>query len=375
MSLLSLPSSFFSPSFDLQKAGAVADKFRGDAHCFVNKVFKQYERTKDPERLFTNRHRLSLAVTAAVAVIFTATWYALSPAGNLIPNHPPVEVKQPVSEKRGPSAAEKRGAFVNSRSGYSFLDSTLTCLASLAIGVSIANQVGLLRSAVKAKKDNLSMDPMWSRLWPATGAFAGTVYGALSNYATNETVHGVGAGFCEELKRNSFATAINLAKQWEIKTFAVLTPFILVIGTVAYDALQKPKKAPSDRLLKNLPKVIFKKDVLITATLTGISILANHLLGHYLPIGFDASGHVMMKSAATYGLITACEKMRSSGHNKAAFVAGAVVGATDALFMANTAACFHSVAEVVAGGVAAIAIKLGTDKIVSVFSRFFPSLQ
>ena len=72
--------------------------------------------------------------------------------------------------------------------------------------------------------------------------------------------------------------------------------------------------------------------------------------------GFDPSGHVMMKTMTTHSVMSVCDYMRTTGYNKLAATVGLAVALADGVFLANTSACHHTVAESVAG--AAIAVSL-----------------
>lgn len=222
--------------------------------------------------------------------------------------------------------------------------------------------------------------------WPGIGASFGVISAAAYNIIKNQLQESniVDNSVCALMKGNPVLSTINFAKQLEIKTFAPLTPVLVAAGYTAYKLAVRNAKSNGSKFtlreqlnheIKNLPWEEFIK----TGVLVGSLMVINNLFGALLS-DFDPSGHVMMTTAATYGISSVITHIKKSDCSKLAVGVAGVTAVANAIFMANTTACFHTGAEVISGAAIALAttavvdtLKIDVSKIYNYLKKINPT--
>ena len=182
--------------------------------------------------------------------------------------------------------------------------------------------------------------------------YSGSTIGSGLNFVNSNSLHIKSAALavCKSFKKAPVISHLNLIRQWEVKRFALATPLIL-LGT--FWASQRCRTTSQKKPGEN-PK--FADTLIPIALATSIFALNIPMSMLAKSTGFDPSGHVMMKTMTTHSVVSVCDYMRTTGYNKLAATVGLAVALADGVFLANTSACHHTVAESVAG--AAIAVSL-----------------
>jgi len=171
--------------------------------------------------------------------------------------------------------------------------------------------------------------------------------------------------FCRAMKSSRLAGPINWLKQVEIKNYALFTPTLLALGSAVAKSFEKTAADYENGFKKN------SKEIAETSLVFAASIATNLALKDLIP-GFDPSGHMIMKGVTALATYKVADYMHGNGHGKIADLALLTILATDIVFLANTAVCYHTMEEMVAGGVIAAGLALG---IRSVISKIFPTRE
>lgn len=238
---------------------------------------------------------------------------------------------------------------------------------------------------LKRMKDLL---PTGEKIIPVTGVVAGAAMGLLSK----------AANFCMDVNGRSSLYSlessfrqINNAKHAEITTLALMTPMVLMAGNLAYKLYFRDnnhnmlrKNVSETNLTAMLPKSRLKKaslkdqleiershisgkNICAIGALWGASFVTNILMKPIKVTGLDPSGHVIMKSAATVGMLEAMDYVVKSGQRELAITVAVLAALGDAVLIANTVGCSHTVADVVTGGAIALGlaytIRAATSKV------------
>lgn len=191
----------------------------------------------------------------------------------------------------------------------------------------------------------------WPVLTVASGILAGSIYNAFNNQSLDVKI----GPSCDMMRRFLPLQLINQWKQTEIKGFALASPLVIALGYEGYryvtNKSSSDKSAGQSIPAGNHPLADVVKSVALTGMMIGMNQAALTYGGEYLPEEFKISGHIMLKGATTYATVKLLNHIEATGSPKLAKLCGGVIAVTDALFLGNTAACYHTVKEVVAGGV------------------------
>lgn len=226
---------------------------------------------------------------------------------------------------------------------------------------------------------------------PVTGVVGGMTVGLISKAVGQLTE------MCVEVRGKpslyndgTLLLGVNDVNHKVIMGVALLVPIAIATGNLAYkmyfrenvqnhlqskDVLAQPLKSEDENLTAMIPNRKLKKasvltqmsieksyvswtDVCSVGLLTGLSIATNIGLKPLKKFGLDPSGHVMLKSAATLGILTAMDYVVKSGQRNFAFKAAVLTAVADAILMANTVGCTHTLADVAAGSTIALGLAL-----------------
>jgi hypothetical protein len=225
----------------------------------------------------------------------------------------------------------------------------------------------------------------FNKYLPFAGVFAGSLTGMVANYLTTNSYFGKLKGQCNIKLDGSFFNTINNFKQKEIKYFSLITPFVPLIGKVAYTTyLQKHKITKITDLthvISQEVKQVSSTEVLSSASLIAVTMLTNSMLlysrnqlyqNDYYLKNFDPSGHVMLKTALAIALSASMDAIFKTAHPQQALLStlfASVIAASDAVLMYNTSACHHSVAEVIAGAIILAGLSFTVNKVLA--NNFF----
>lgn len=233
--------------------------------------------------------------------------------------------------------------------------------------------------------------------WPAAGAVSGIVAGTVANLAVNLSIYkkGKGIGICET--GLPIISKLNSYKQWEIKNYSFVTPAVLaatsLLANIPYKLYYrneeivfenekggKRKISVMTQLAKEIKNIPYR-DILASSVLLYLTMVTKVKLKAQYENHIDPSGHVLVKTAATYAMISAMKYVNRMDQSKLVQLtlttAGILAAVADFPSLISTGYCFHSVVDVVTGFAAAaglaIGVDLGVDAVSKVASIVFSS--
>lgn len=185
-----------------------------------------------------------------------------------------------------------------------------------------------------------------------TSFIAATVFATVVNAFYYNSI----ANISHEIVNIPLVPELNMAKQWEIKTFAALTPLAIAGTALIFQACRKalPCMDKPRNCAAHLCNVVSLTVPTIFAAMAVTPYLLNPLnelvnaSGHFTD--FDTSGHLTMKLMTVPLALAAYSHLKSTA-SKAATIVGVGLLASDLLFLAQTNAYHHQPAEMIAAGV------------------------
>lgn len=194
--------------------------------------------------------------------------------------------------------------------------------------------------------------------WVGLGSLCGLLAGSVSNLLQTKSIikrpeKPIGFGSPEYCKRNKINTFRERGMMGGLTPGFNAMALVPVAGCVAWNILAGG--------FRNLPTRICSETYshLISPVLTTVSSL---LIGKGIrsiweknfpkSSGLDISGHAIVQTACTIQMMHTLKSFADHGHSIQQAAIGSLVGAfsiTDAVFMYNTVAYTHSIADVVAG--------------------------
>jgi len=229
----------------------------------------------------------------------------------------------------------------------------IAAMSCVSLPPSLKNPSALASNARESKK-------------PTKVAFMGVIGGALVGTITNIRTNSgsfmeKSSSICPYFKLPVIST-INAFSQTIIKKGGALlniAPGVLVLGSSIagrFSAKTEKERTEKNGLIKQ-STVNLVNTVCITAIVMGAKTLLKMHQNN-----FDPSGHMMMNLAGLHGLITAIETTDDKSVTGKIFKTIAPISMiVYGIFSANTAGCFHTPLDIVAGTVCAVAaIQLGS---------------
>lgn len=206
------------------------------------------------------------------------------------------------------------------------------------------------------KTDNETNNQM--NYWCLAGVGAGLLLGAAANLYITRSFFEKSRQLCLECySAYPPLEAINNFKQIEYRKFSLIAPFApLAINLVSTACRERKVSAVTDNAKKMATKHL--ACALLAISMTFISRRGIHMMRDTLK-EFDISGHSMLKVCLTFSLMqtlaTRQNLKRSPLEDRITNLFTALVIATDAVQMFNTAIYCHTVAEIAVGvGIAAL---------------------
>lgn len=188
-------------------------------------------------------------------------------------------------------------------------------------------------------------------------AYASIIAATFYATVTNAFCYNSVANISHEIVNFPGVPELNKAKQWEIKTFAMLTPVAIASAALIANACCKTLCCLKNRK-DSVANVCNTISLLVPTTFAAIAAtpyLLNPLnkivndSGYFTD--FDISGHLTMKLITAPLVLATCSHLKLAGLSKTATLVAVGVLATDVLFLAQTNAYHHQPAEMIAAGV------------------------
>lgn len=223
-------------------------------------------------------------------------------------------------------------------------------------------------------------EPFINQFWPMIGIGTGILAGMMSKVAEAYSYDACPnvKGYPSLYPQNTLLYELNQMKQDEIATLAILTPLALAIGNLSYkmlckdrgeievrpsrgalmapigrqgQSLKNPKLLGRCAQLSNEVRAMPKIEVIAGLAAFTIAWAGNLGMKRIIPanLNLDPSGHVIMKMASTFTLMGILKYIKKSGQAHFALAAGVATAITDAVLIANTAGCRHTVADIATG--------------------------